>query len=24
VHERRMSFGAGVVMWGVKDGDGAA
>ena len=24
VHLRRMSFGAGVVMWGVKDGDGAA
>jgi demethylmenaquinone methyltransferase / 2-methoxy-6-polyprenyl-1,4-benzoquinol methylase len=23
VQERRMSFGAGVVMWGVKDGDGA-
>jgi demethylmenaquinone methyltransferase/2-methoxy-6-polyprenyl-1,4-benzoquinol methylase len=24
VHQRRMSFGAGVVMWGVKSGDGAA
>jgi demethylmenaquinone methyltransferase/2-methoxy-6-polyprenyl-1,4-benzoquinol methylase len=22
VHERRMSFGAGVVMWGIRDGDG--
>jgi demethylmenaquinone methyltransferase/2-methoxy-6-polyprenyl-1,4-benzoquinol methylase len=24
VRERRMSFGAGLVMWGVRDGDGAA
>jgi demethylmenaquinone methyltransferase/2-methoxy-6-polyprenyl-1,4-benzoquinol methylase len=24
VHERRMSFGAGIVLWGIKDGDGAA
>jgi demethylmenaquinone methyltransferase / 2-methoxy-6-polyprenyl-1,4-benzoquinol methylase len=24
VHQRRMSFGAGLVMWGVRDGDGAA
>jgi hypothetical protein len=24
VHERRMSFGAGLVMWGVRDGNGAA
>jgi len=24
VHERRMSFGAGLVMWGIKDGHGAA
>jgi demethylmenaquinone methyltransferase/2-methoxy-6-polyprenyl-1,4-benzoquinol methylase len=24
VHERRMSFGAGLVMWGVRNGDGAA
>jgi demethylmenaquinone methyltransferase/2-methoxy-6-polyprenyl-1,4-benzoquinol methylase len=23
VHERRMSFGAGLVMWGIRDGDGA-
>ena len=24
VHERRMSFGAGLLMWGVRDGNGAA
>jgi hypothetical protein len=24
IHERRMSFGAGLVMWGVRDGNGAA
>jgi demethylmenaquinone methyltransferase/2-methoxy-6-polyprenyl-1,4-benzoquinol methylase len=24
VHERRMSFGAGLAMWGVRDGDGAS
>ena len=24
VHERRMSFGAGIVVWGIKDGHGAA